>query len=178
MNTIAKRLVASVVISAAFAATSVFGAIRAVTPTAWNGDPNCWQMKRHAEKMEIVTNGGAKVVFIGDSITHFWENKEPWKKYFCSGRHKALNLGTSADRTEHVLWRLTEGHELDGYEAKCILLMIGTNNSGHFPFDKEPPVDTILGIKEILKVIAEKQPNARTILTAIFPRGAETTPST
>ena len=51
--------------------------------------------------------------------------------------------------------------------------MIGTNNSGHFPFDKEPPVDTILGIREILRVIAEKQPNARTILTSIFPRGAD-----
>ena len=48
-------------------------AIRAVTPTAWNGDPNCWQMRRHFEKMGSVTNGGAQVVFIGDSITHFWE---------------------------------------------------------------------------------------------------------
>ena len=155
--------------------TSAFAAIRAVTPTAWNGDPNCWQMKRHAEKMAAVTNGGAKVVFIGDSITHFWEKqgKEQWQKYFASGKHRALNLGTGADRTEHVLWRLTEGGELDGYEAKCILLMIGTNNSGHFPFAEEPPVDTILGIREILNVIAAKQPNARTILTSIFPRGAD-----
>ena len=155
--------------------TSAFAAIRAVTPTAWNGDPNCWQMKRHIEKMAAVTNGGAKVVFIGDSITHFWEThgKAQWKKYFAEGRHKALNLGTSADRTEHVLWRLTEGGELDGYEAKCILLMIGTNNSGHFPFEQEPPVDTILGIREILNVIAEKQPKARTILTSIFPRGGD-----
>ena len=158
---------------AAAAATS-FGDIRAVTPTAWDGDPNCWQMKRHLAKMAVVTNGGAKVVFIGDSITHFWEShgKAQWAKYFADGKRKALNLGTSADRTEHVLWRLTEGRELDGYEAKVILLMIGTNNAGHFPFEKEPPVDTILGISKILKVIAEKQPNARTILTAIFPRGA------
>ena len=153
---------------------SSFAAIRAVTPTAWDGNPNCWQMKRHNEKMVAVTNGGAKVVFIGDSITHFWEThgKAQWAKYFADGKYKALNLGTSADRTEHVLWRITEGGELDGYEAKVILLMIGTNNTGHFPFDKEPPVDTVLGVAEILKVIAEKQPNARTILTAIFPRGA------
>ena len=167
-----KNIVAALAIASVFVAASAFGAIRAVTPTAWNGDPNCWQMKRHAEKMETVTNGGAKVVFIGDSITHFWEKHGQWKKYFGAGRHKALNLGTSADRTEHVLWRLTEGRELDGYEAKCIVLMIGTNNSGHFPFAEEPPVDTIMGIREILRVIAEKQPKARTILTAIFPRGA------
>ena len=153
---------------------SVFADIRSVTPVAWNGDPNCWQMKRHAEKMGVVTNGGARVVFIGDSITHFWETRKTssWEKYFGTGKYKALNLGTSADRTEHVLWRLTEGGELDGYEAKCIVLMIGTNNTGHFPFEQEPPVDTILGIKEILGVIAAKQPTARTILTAIFPRGA------
>ena len=161
-------------LSVVIAVSSSFGAIRAVTPAAWNGDPGCWQMKRHQEKMAAVASGGAKVVFIGDSITHFWEShgKSQWAKYFAEGPRKALNLGTSADRTEHVLWRITEGGELDGYEAKCILLMIGTNNSGHWSFADEPPVDTILGIREILRVIAEKQPNARTILTAIFPRGA------
>ena len=165
----------SLVVAGVVCAAASFGAIRAVTPVAWNGDPNCWQMKRHLDKMVAVTNGGAKVVFIGDSITHFWEThgKTQWQKYIAAGPRKAIDLGTSADRTEHVLWRITEGGELDGYEAKCILLMIGTNNSGHFPFEKEPPVDTILGIRKILDVIKEKQPHARTILTAIFPRGAD-----
>ena len=159
---------------AAFAVLTSFGAIRAVTPTQWDGNPGSWQMCRHNEKMAIVTNGGAKVVFIGDSITHFWEGagKDVWRKYFAEGDMKALDLGTSADRTEHVLWRLTEGRELDGYEAKCVLLMIGTNNSGHFPFEKEPPTDAILGIREILRTIVAKQPKAEVVLTAIFPRGA------
>ena len=161
---------------AAVAALSSFGAIRAVTPVAWNGDPKCWQLARNAEKRALIaTNGGAKVVFIGDSITHFWERqgKKQWAKYFAGDKYRPLNLGYGADRTEHVLWRLTKGGELDGYEAKCIFLMIGTNNTGHFPVEQEPPVDTILGIKEILRVIAEKQPKARVILSAIFPRGAD-----
>ena len=165
--------------AATIAAGTAFGAIRAVTPTAWNGKPDCWQQKRHAEKMAEVAKGGAKVVFIGDSITHFWETKgkEQAQKYFSEGDMKMLNLGTSADRTEHVLWRLDNG-ELDGYEAKCVLLMIGTNNSGHFKnFSDEPPADTILGISEILKRIRAKQPKAVVVLTAIFPRGAgETDP--
>ncbi|MBO7684718.1 MAG: DUF1080 domain-containing protein [Kiritimatiellae bacterium] len=162
-------------LSAVFATVTALGAIRAVTPTAWNGDPNCGQMRRHAGKMNVVTNGGAKVVFIGDSITHFWEThgKDVWKRHFADGKYKALNLGTSGDRTEHVLWRLTEGRELDGYEAKCIVLMIGTNNAGHFPFAKEPPTDTIMGIRAILDVIRSKQPKARVILTSIFPRGKD-----
>ena len=159
----------------AFAALTAPAAIRAVTPAAWNGDPNCWQMKRHAEKMAVVTNGGAKVVFIGDSITHFWEShgSKQQKSHFGDGDLRMLNLGTSADRTEHVLWRLTEGQELDGYEAKCIFLMIGTNNAGHFPFAQEPPIDTILGIREIVKTIRAKQPKAKLVLTAVFPRGKD-----
>ena len=150
-----------------FAAGTVFGAIRAVTPA-------CKNAQRHAEKMAEVAKGGAKVVFIGDSITHFWESKgkEQQRKYFSEGDWKMLDLGTSGDRTEHVLWRLDHG-ELDGYEAKCVLLMIGTNNSGHFKnFADETPMDTILGIREILNKIRAKQPKAKVVLTAIFPRGA------
>lgn len=161
---------------AAFASLSGFADIRAITPDPWGGNPQGWQMKRHDEKMGVVTNGGAKVVFIGDSITHNWESngKAQQAKYFAEGDWKMLDLGTGADRTEHVIWRLTEGKELDGYEAKCILLMIGTNNSGHFPIEKEPPVDTILGIRKILNIITEKQPKATVVLTAIFPRGKDT----
>lgn len=161
-------------LAASMAVSSLFASIRSITPVAWKGDVNCWQMKRHNEKMQEILAGGAPVVFIGDSITHFWEThgKDVWKMFFAQGERRAINLGTSADRTEHVIWRITEGKELDGYEAKCIVLMIGTNNTGHFPIEKEPPVDTIYGIKEILRVIQEKQPKARVILTSIFPRGA------
>ncbi len=174
----AKRLFVTVL--AAVSAFAAFGDIRAVTQVAWDGTTNCWQFVRHMGKLrEIEKTHGADVVFIGDSITHFWEaaGKGVWAKYFASGRRRAIDLGTSADRTEHVLWRITEGGELDGYSAKCILLMIGTNNTGHFPFEKEPPIDTILGIKKILDVIREKQPHARVILTSIFPRGADLTDS-
>jgi len=165
--------------TALFAATLIlaaldgFSAVRAITPDPYGGDANAWQAWRHREKMGTVTNGGAKVVFIGDSITHFWESngKAQLDRYFSQGDRKVLDLGTSADRTEHVLWRITEGRELDGYEAKCIVLMIGTNNAGHFPFGEEPPTDAILGIRKILSVIAEKQPKATVVLCSIFPRG-------
>ena len=162
---------------ALFAVTSAcFAEIRALTPQVPDADwTKPWWGKRHAEKMSSVTNGGAKVVFLGDSITHFWETngKEQLARYYGTGDLKMLDLGFSGDRTEHVLWRLTVGKELDGYEAKVVFLMIGTNNAGHFPFEKEPPIDTILGIREILRVIRTKQPTAKIVLTAIFPRGAD-----
>ena len=162
----------AITIAAVLVAVSLFAEIRAITHDDY-GTVDAWQRKRHAEKMATVASGGAKVVFIGDSITHFWESKGKIQRdrYFLEGDMKMLNLGVSADRTEHVLWRLNEGGALDGYKAKCVLLMIGTNNTGHFPIEKEAPVDTILGIRDVLRTIRSKQPEAKVVLTAIFPRG-------
>ncbi len=171
-----KRLMTMTAVGAALLAVEAFGGIRALDHSSYyGGDPNVGPLKRHNEKMNVVTNGGAKVVFVGDSITHFWETagKVQLKRYFSKGDYRMLNLGISGERTEHILWRLNEGGELDGYEAKVVLLMIGTNNAGHFPVEKEPPGDTILGIREILRTIRAKQPNALVVLTAIFPRGRD-----
>ena len=156
-------------------ALSSSAALRALTPVSQSADPASWWMKRHMQKCAEVTNVPSRVVFIGDSITHGWESAgaKAWEKYFAGAPYHAINLGFGADRTEHVIWRLTTGGELDGYEAKVIVLMIGTNNTGHFKRPAEMPIDTIAGICRILEIIAKKQPKARTILTAIFPRGNE-----
>ena len=163
---------------AAFAMLAAFPSaanIRAVTPCPPDaGRTQSWWMPRHNQKMEQARAGGAPVVFVGDSITHNWESagKEQWNKYFATGRYRALNMGFSGDRTEHVLWRLDHG-ELSGYEAKAVVLMIGTNNTGHFPYEQEPPLDTIIGVRAVLDKIREKQPNAKIVFCPIFPRGAD-----
>ena len=147
-------------------------ALRSVTPAIPDAEwTKNWWMPRHEQKMKLVQEGGAPIVFVGDSITHFWETKgkSTWAKHFAQGRYRALNLGFSGDRTEHVLWRIAHG-ELDGYEAKAVVLMIGTNNTGHFPFEKEPPEDTIVGVKAVLDAIRARQPKAKIILSSIFPR--------
>ena len=169
MNKIQSRSLAATLLCAALLSPA-FGAIRSVTPTAWANSPQ--KMQRHYAKLADVSNGAAKVVFIGDSITHYWETAGRFQvqNHFTDNGCKVLNLGTSGDRTENVLWRLDHG-ELDGYEAKCILLMIGTNNTGHFSREDEPPSDTILGVRAVLRKIREKQPKAVVVLTAIFPRG-------
>ena len=167
-----KRLLA---VCAVCAPLLVPAAIRAITLVPQDSDPKSDWMKRHETKLAAIAKGDVgKVVFIGDTMTHLWERPFPmpeWKRWFAEGKYKALNLGFSGDRTEHVLWRLDHG-ELDGYEAKAVVLMIGTENAGRFSFDKEPPEDTILAIREILRKIAEKQPKAVTLLLPIFPRGA------
>ena len=169
-----KRMVlpAVSVILAFGAVESAFADIQAVTPAPCAGKD--WWMPRHEAKLAEIqaasTNGGIKVVFLGDSITHFWEDRPAvrshWSRTF--GRnspYKALNLGFSGDRTENLLWRIRNG-ELDGYEAKALVLMIGTNN-------REPAMDVICGIKSVIDAAFAKQPKARMVLCAIFPRGAD-----
>ena len=152
----------------------LFAAMLSTTPCPQSTDAGGWWQKRLAEKNKLIVSGGSKVVFLGDSITHFFETggsgsgKTVWDKYWAVEPYKALNLGFSADRTEHLLWRITEGGQLDGYEAKAVVLMIGTNNTGQ---RNDPVADTVCGVKRILSVIRERQPKARTILCAIFPRG-------
>ena len=148
--------------------------IRALTPAQPTAEwATSWWMKHFEEKQKAIAAGGSSVVFIGDSITNNWDGpgKAAWDKYFAGAPYHALQLGFSGDRTEHLLWRIGHG-EFDGYEAKAIVLMIGTNNTGHFPFEKEPPSDTILGIKAVVDALLEKQPKARIILHPILPRGS------
>jgi lysophospholipase L1-like esterase len=129
-----------------------------------------WWQKRFDEKLALAKQGGWEVVFLGDSITHGWEGggKKIWDEHF--GAYKTLNLGYGGDRTEHVLWRLDNG-ELDGYQPKLLILMIGTNNTGHRPLAQETPEDTAAGIKAILAKIAQKSPATKVLLLAVFPRG-------
>ena len=165
---------AFVAMAAAVAGTLSAAPVRSMIPVPQSDDPNHWWVKRFNEKQELVRKGGSEVVFIGDSITHFLEDSEAWKKHLAVAPYKALNLGFSGDRTENVLWRIDHG-ELDGYTAKVIVLMIGTNNTGHFSRKDETPVDTIIGINAVLGKIRQKQPKAKIILLPIFPRGEKPT---
>ncbi|MBP7951252.1 MAG: GDSL family lipase [Verrucomicrobiales bacterium] len=117
---------------------------------------------------KISKEGAAELVFLGDSITEGWAGagREAWKK--CYETRKAANFGISGDRTEHVLYRLEHGN-FDGLKPKLIVMMIGTNNTGH---RKDKPENTAAGVKAILDKLQAKCPEAKILLLAIFPRGA------
>ncbi|HEY9105747.1 MAG TPA: GDSL-type esterase/lipase family protein [Roseateles sp.] len=144
-----------------------------VTPAmlseSWSID---WWLPRHKEKLEekrklIAAGTPPQVVFIGDSITQGWEKEgaEVWKRHFAP--LNGLALGFGGDRTENVLWRLQHG-EIDGLAPKAVVLMIGTNNTGH---RAEAPETTAAGIKRLLDEIRQRLPQAQVLLMAIFPRG-------
>lgn len=132
------------------------------------GKLNAAFIKSHEGFVKIAQEGTAEVVFLGDSITAGWgRNKEIWDKAF--GAYKPANFGIGGDRTQHVLWRITNG-ELDGIKPKAVVLMIGTNNTG-----SDSPESIAQGITKIVSTIQSKQPQAKILLLAVFPRGEKPT---
>jgi N-acetylglucosamine-6-sulfatase len=131
-----------------------------------------WWSKRHQEKVKQASSGKHDLIFIGDSITHGWENagKATWETHFA--KRKALNLGFSGDRTEHVLWRLNNGELRRQQDAKVVVIMIGTNNTGQ---KKQDASETADGVERILSVLRARCPKARVLLLGIFPRDPQPT---
>lgn len=157
----------------------------------WAG-PGFWD-RRHRAKLEEIASGPKEYdfVFVGDSITHNWEGwndpvdiavvtkayergtlkfpngpgRKVWEEM--KKEFRLLNLGCAGDTTQNVLWRIEHG-EMDGYRTRGVALMIGTNNGGS-------PEDVAAGIREILRKIQEKQPDATIVLMPIFPAGAKPT---
>lgn len=126
---------------------------------------------RHQEVLDYGKASRPDLVFIGNSITHFWGGqptasrvggKDSWNKYF--GDRNAMNMGFGWDRIENVLWRIYHG-ELDGISPKQIVLMIGTNNLG-YNTDEE----IVQGLKFLLDAIKVRKPAADVILMGILPR--------
>ena len=128
-----------------------------------------WWMKRH-QSMNQNAKKPHDLLFIGDSITQGWEGsgKGTWEKYY--GNRKALNLGISGDRTEHVIWRLDNGNLRNQKKAKAAIVMIGTNNTGHIMQD---PTEVRDGIERIVSTIRARCPQAKILLLGVFPRGVD-----
>lgn len=133
-----------------------------------------WQ-SRHAEILARNQVFQPDVVFIGDSIIHFWggEPKAPrvwageaWTN--CFAGFKVTNLGFGWDRTENVLWRLDHG-ELDNIHPKVIIIKIGTNNTSI----TNAPDDIAAGIEAVCVTAHLKVPSAKILLLGILPRRDE-----
>jgi lysophospholipase L1-like esterase len=147
----------------------VYGQSTRLTPTTKSigasTQPAMKDKAQHEDFLKIAKAGSIDLVFFGDSITDEFRSKgkADWDSYFIP--LKAANFGGSiGDRTEHLIWRLVNG-ELEGYQAKLFVLLIGTNNLWR---DDNDQVED--GIKLCVKLIKEKQPRAKILLLGILPR--------
>ena len=140
----------------------------AVTPA----HRHSWWALRHQAVLERIKRGNVDLIFVGDSITHDWEDagKTLWDKYYAP--RNAVNMGFSGDMTQHVLWRFDHG-EIDGISPKLAVLMIGTNNSDGKDNTAEEIAD---GIKVICCKVRTKLPKTKILILGIFPRGEKPSP--
>ncbi len=130
----------------------------AQTPHAWDDF--------HKQFLERARQGGIDLLFLGDSLAQGWgdaSQKDLWKNYF--EPYKAANFGLGGDRTQQVLWRISNG-EIDGIAPKVIVLSIGTNNL----WVGDSAEKIAAGINAIVQLLRQKLPKTRILLLGILLR--------
>jgi len=122
---------------------------------------------RHQAFVEIARKGNIDLLWVGDSITDWWARAgvEVWNANFAS--LKPANFGIAGDTTQGVLWRMQNG-ELEGFKAKLIILMLGTNNINRNPVD-----EIVDGDRLIVEEFKKRQPQAKVLVLGVFPRNAQ-----
>ncbi|MEZ4825820.1 MAG: SGNH/GDSL hydrolase family protein [Bacteroidia bacterium] len=129
-----------------------------------------WQ-SRHREIMKLNSEKPPRIVYMGNSITHFWggtpagprrTGADSWDKYL--EPLGVRNFGYGWDRVENVLWRVYHG-ELDGFTAEKVVIHIGTNNL-HLNSDEE----ILAGMEMLVAAVQHRQPKAKILLIGTYPR--------
>lgn len=126
--------------------------------------------KRHAEKAELLKTNKYDLLMFGNSITHNFEKPEYqpiWNQFFAP--RNALNLGTSAYRTENLIWEI-QNLPLENQFPKVAIIEIGTNNidEKNYP-TRHTAVQLAGGIETIVKLLREKLPQTKIIVMRCFP---------
>src|SRR5215831_15961205 len=126
---------------------------------------------RHQTFVDIAKKGNIDLLFVGDSITDwfYWPVRDGaatggkvWEANFAP--LKPANFAIAGDTTQGVLWRMQNG-ELEGFKAKLIVLMLGTNNTASNPVGQ-----IIDGDRLIIEEFKKQQPQAKVLVLGIFPR--------
>lgn len=134
-------------------------------------DPKSWNlwMRHHNDRKRWCAEQDVDLLMVGDSIVFRWSRtgRPVWEEFYAD--RKAVNIGSSGDRTYHMLWHFQNGG-LDGMKdrnPKLVVVMIGTNNRGEV---EKQGADTAYGILALLKEIHARLPESKILLMAIFPR--------
>jgi lysophospholipase L1-like esterase len=106
-------------------------------------------------------------IFIGDSITDFFdsEGKPTWDQFY--GPLGAINFGVSGDWTTNTISRIIVDGMLNGLSAQVAVLMIGTNDLSQ----DSPAAQVAENIQTIITLIKETNPGVKVLLLGILPRG-------
>jgi lysophospholipase L1-like esterase len=121
---------------------AVLPAMEPVTPTAgywpsYPGDTNDGDTRwldAHARLVDLARrqDGPVDLVLLGDGLIQGWGggwNGSPWRRQWQEffPDYRAVNLGLTGDRIEHLLWRLEHG-ALDHLDAAVVVVLAGSAN--------------------------------------------------
>jgi lysophospholipase L1-like esterase len=139
-----------------------------VTAYPWDSPKDWWTL--HEKNLVRAQGEEIRVLFLGDSIIRAWGGAggSVWTREYLS--RGAANFSIGGDTTQNLLWRITEGNELEGLAPKIVVLMIGTNN---FSFFHHTPNEVVAGVTKNVTSIIERLPDSKIILLGILPRGPE-----
>ena len=139
-------------------------AVDASLPT-WRDDEHF--IERHDTFLKWIMERPIDLLFLGDSITRRWVDVRPlWEHYFAI--YQPANFGVGGDAVQNLLWQIQNG-QLDGFEPRVIVLLIGANN---VPTNTGEEIAS--AINKVIDIIQKKLPDTQIILLAIFPRGPQT----
>lgn len=125
--------------------------------------------------LQLLNQPSCAILFLGDSITQFWEStgQDSWSRLadrnvgnFGVDNFGVSNFGVSGDQTAHLLWRISQGNELDHQNPKVVVLQIGTNNLAQ----RHTPRQVADGVAAILAALRQRHPETRILLLGILPR--------
>ena len=131
------------------------------------------ESQHHDQFIERAKAGGIDIVFFGTTDTEMWNWRDRglsvWNRRF--GSLRAANFGSQGTQLHTLLWRMRNG-ELDGYQAKLVVLQLA-GPGGHIDGGAPGSPDVITGYGTIIAEVRARQPEARVVLFAPFPRGAQ-----
>ena len=133
----------------------------APSPRAPASPPAIHSWIRHAATIRAIASSSPDVVLIGNSLA------EQWPASLWAGR-RILNLGSSGDRTQHLLWRLACLDD-GAIDAKAAVVIIGVNNL--LAGDEVQAV--IAAVDDVIRETRRTAPMARIAAVALPPFGPD-----
>lgn len=169
-NTFMKSLHAlAVFLVAALCSATTFADAPSPLASVHRNGTKCWK-ERYEQQVEQIKNNPCGVLFLGDSITDYWnrEGQKIWETVFKP--YHPCNFGISGDQTTNLIYRITDSGIPAQTDPKLCIVMIGTNNTGFFRTG-ETPEKTALGVLGAVQHLLVRFPDTQVVILGIFPRG-------
>ncbi len=130
-------------------------------PRAPASPPSIHSWIRHASTIAAIANSRFDVVLVGDSLA------EQWPARLWAGQ-RILNLGSSGDRTQQLLWRLACLDD-GAIDAKAAIVIIGVNNL----LAGDDIQAVISAVEDVIRETRRTAPAARLAAVALPPFGSD-----